>query len=156
MILRTAPGNTTSLPAEFRPDRSEIGRVLRFVIIGCASTAIDYGTYQLFLLAVTPITAKGVSYLAGTLFGFVGNKLWTFGSRRPSLAEPMIYLALYAVTMGANVAVNAAVLAAWADGSNFAFLAATSVSMISNYLGLRFLAFRRAVSERERAAPQAT
>ena len=41
----------------------------------------------LFLLlsgpaGVSPHAAKGLGYLAGTLVGFLGNKFWTFDSRR--------------------------------------------------------------------------
>jgi putative flippase GtrA len=153
MISKSTMHKVFLVPSSWR---MEIGRVVRFVFIGCASTAIDFATYQLLCAGVSPSTAKAVSYLVGMLFGYVGNKFWTFDSRRASLSEPMIYLALYAVTMGVNVAVHAAVLAAWADENNLAFLAATSVSMISNYLGLRLLAFRKAVAEREVAEPQAT
>src|SRR3954470_18639040 len=105
MILKiTSAGNVIS-PAGPRPDRREIGRVLRFVVIGFACTAIDFATYLLLAGAVSPPMAKALSYVGGMLLGFAGNKFWTFGSRRQSLSEPAIYIALYTCTLGVNVAV---------------------------------------------------
>ena len=64
-------------------------------------------------------------------------------------AEPATYLGLYAVTLGVNVAVNAGVLAALPGATLFAFLAATGLTTVHNYLGLRLLTFRRGVAERD-------
>lgn len=120
--------------------------MLRFAAIGCGSVAVDFAVYQLLAGPLSPHAAKGVSYLAGVVVGFFGNKFWTFESRRTSAAEPALYLLVYAVTLGVNIATNAA--AREVTGSDgFAFLAATGLTTVLNYLGLRLLTFRAAVRE---------
>jgi putative flippase GtrA len=146
-LKTTSAGSGTSPPG--RRDRRELGRVARFVVIGCASVAIDLAVYRLLAGATSPHAAKAVSYVAGMAVGFVGNKFWTFGSRRRSAAEPATYLGLYAVTLGVNVAANAGVLAVLPGETLFAFLAATGLTTVLNYLGLRLLTFRRGVAERD-------
>jgi putative flippase GtrA len=125
------------------PGYRELARAGRFAVIGSVSVGIDFVLYRLLAGAgVSPHVAKTASGVCGITFGFLGNKFWTFGSHGRSLREPLVYLAVYTVTLGINVAVNAAVLAAVPDGTVTAFLAATAVSTILNYFGLRLLAFR--------------
>jgi putative flippase GtrA len=137
-------------------DRSETpGQVARFLVVGTSSVAVDLATYAL-LTALTPLAwsaAKGLSYAAGVFVGFFGNKFWTFGSRRRSPAEPAMYLALYACTLLVNIAINHLALSLL--GNEFrltAFLAATGVTMVANFLGMKLFAFRRGIEERRRAA----
>lgn len=144
----TSAGNATS-PAGPRPDRRELGRVVRFVVIGCTCTAIDYCTNRLLSEPIGPHAAKGLSYVSGMLIGFVGNKFWTFGSRKQASSEVVGYVALYVCTLGVNVGVNAAVLFIWPSAKTLAFLAATGVTTVLNYIGLRLVAFRKGVAERD-------
>ena len=134
--------------------------LLRFLVSGGLCVATDLGVFVLLQHAGWGyMTAKGVSYVAGVLLGFGLNKWWTFGSKRLSLDEPIFYALVYAVTLGVNMALYAAVLR-WALGFGLperasqasAFLAATGVTTVLNYLGLRFIAFRRGIAEAEVAA----
>ena len=145
----TAGGSDTSSPTARRPDRGgEVGRVARFVVIGGTSVAIDLAVYTLLDGTLDPTPAKAVSYVAGMLVGFVGNKFWSFGSRRKTASEPLTYGLLYAVTLAVNVLVNGWVL----EGTGhrlFAFLTATGLTTVLNYLGLRWVTFREGVRQRE-------
>lgn len=148
MTTRTTFAGSSTSPAAPRPEGK---RVARFAVIGCASVAVDFAVYQMLTGELSPHVAKGVSYLAGVVVGFFGNKFWTFESKRASAAEPALYLLVYAVTLAVNIATNAA--AREITGSpGFAFLAATGLTTVLNYLGLRLLTFRAAVREND-AAP---
>lgn len=155
----TSAGNGTSNPKAARPelgdelgDLGELRRHLaRFLVIGVGSVAVDLAVYQIVtaaaLLAVHP--AKGVSYLAGMVLGFFGNKFWTFSSARKSLSEPVMYAVLYTATLAVNIGVNAAVLALLGESRKlFAFFAATGVTTVLNFIGLRLLTFRVGIRER--------
>lgn len=148
MTSKTISAGSVTSPAE--PARREIGRVLRFVAIGGTSVLVDLLTYRTLDGTLSPAAAKALSYVAGMLVGFVGNKFWTFESQRRSLSEPVLYVLLYAVTLGVNVGVNAAVLAVDPDGLLSAFLAATGVTTVLNYLGMRLVTFRRGVRDADR------
>jgi len=88
---------------------------------------------------------KMVSFLLGTVFAFAANKWWTFESRRWSTFEAAAFAGLYASTMLVNVAVNRWVLEV-APPAAFvvAFVCATVSSTVLNFLGQKFIAFRRA------------
>ena len=87
-------------------------QVIRFLLVGCSSVAVDLACYLLLVAAFDVATtwSKGASYVVGMTVGFVGNKYWTFGSARRSASEPVTYVVLYAVTLAVNIGVNAAVL----------------------------------------------
>lgn len=141
-----AAGATTSPAA--RPDRRLVRQIARFLVIGGCSAAVDFGCYTLLLgsMAVSTEVAKGIAYLTGMAFGFFGNKFWTFESRRRSITEPVLYVGWYAITLGVNIGANSLLLAAVGPRARlFAFLAATALTTLLNFLGLRLIAFRAAL-----------
>ena len=144
------------LTQTFRRDRQTVvaetrRQVGRFLVIGGASVATDCAVYLLltgFFGCATHV-AKGLSYVAGMAVGFVGNKYWTFRSSRHSASEAVSYTLLYAVTLAANIGVNAAVLAALGPSSKpLAFLVATGVTTALNFLGMRLVTFRAGINQR--------
>lgn len=116
------------------------------------SVAIDFVVYRLLVTQAgyQNDLAKASGYLSGLVFGFFLNKLWTFESRKARLSEPLLYLAVYSVTFLLNLAINRGILA-WLGESTMplAFLTATGVSTVCNFVGLRLVAFRKAVQSLE-------
>jgi putative flippase GtrA len=92
--------------------------------------------------------SKAISYLAGVVVGFVLNKNWTFRSSRRTWIEPVSYLLLYAVTLGVNIGCNSLVLVWLADQTALAFLVATGVTTVLNFLGMRLVTFRKGIEQR--------
>lgn len=108
---------------------------------------IDFAAYHLLLQAgVATSPAKASGFVSGAVFGYFAHGTWTFradarGGR--SMAE---FASLYAFTLTLNVAANAAVLAAlqpWWGARGAAFLAATGLAAVLNFLGMKFLVFRQ-------------
>lgn len=129
-------------------------QVLRFLVVGSTSVAVDFAVYRLILSGglLPRDIAKAASYLAGVVVGFFGNKWWTFESARRSAAEPVSYLALYAATLVVNVACNRAALALLGEsGGTWAFLFATGVTTVLNFLGMKLVTFRRGIADRRQA-----
>lgn len=128
-------------------------QVLRFLVVGGASVAVDLVCYFALTttLAFPPSVAKCLSYVAGMAVGFVGNKFWTFGSARRSASEPLSYTVLYAVTLAVNIGVNAIVLSITGGWKLPAFLVATGVTTVLNFVGMRLFTFRHGMRERLRA-----
>jgi putative flippase GtrA len=130
-------------------------QVLCFAIVGCAATASDFGAYVVFWeWGISPHLAKGISYALGVLVGFIGNKLWTFKSRRRVAPELISYGVLYTATLAINVCVNSMMLDLGGSvlGDRWkricAFLVATCVSTLLNFLGLKLVTFREARTKR--------
>jgi putative flippase GtrA len=115
----------------------------RFLVIGGMSVAIDLLAYRALTLAGLEVTcSKGLSYVLGMLLGFFGNKYWTFGSRRRSASEPARFVLLYGITLTINMATNAALLHVLGDSYRLvAFVVATGLSTVLNFVGMRVFAF---------------
>ena len=73
--------------------------------------------------------------------GFIINKYWTFKSPKFQRKEILKYTVLYIVTAFINSQVNKYTLLLFGS-EMFAFLCATGVSTILNFLGQKFLIFR--------------
>ena len=127
-------------------------QLFRFIVVGVSSVLFDGTVYFLLhrYFGVTAPVAKGASYLAGVVcVGFVLNKLWTFESAEKTVAEPLTYLIIYSITLFVNIGCNS--LALYLLGHEqkiFAFLFATGVTTILNFLGIRFITFRRGIANR--------
>lgn len=118
--------------------------------MGVTCVLIDLAAYSaLAALAVPTGAAKAAGYLAGMAFGFFLNKRWTFRSTRRSASEPALYVSLYTLTLGVNVLANAAVLSLLGpDWRGTAFVLATGLTTVLNFLGLKLVAFRAGVRAR--------
>ncbi|HEY2759266.1 MAG TPA: GtrA family protein [Pirellulales bacterium] len=153
----TSAGKTISAIYARLLSSAEIRRQLsRFLVIGTGCVLVDLTIYQLLAtqLSLPLYVAKGISYLAGVVVGFVGNKWWTFRSTRRSAAEPLSYLALYLVTLAVNIGCNQAILMALGglivanQAKWVAFLIATGMTTVLNFIGMRLFTFRQGIAER--------
>jgi putative flippase GtrA len=153
----TSAGKVISAICGRLPSDAETRRQLgRFLVIGTSCVLVDLTVYQILAARFDmPLyAAKGISYLAGVVVGFVGNKWWTFRSTRRSTAEPISYLALYLVTLAVNVGCNQAMIAelrglATANQAKWvAYLIATGVTTVLNFVGMRLFIFRQGIAQR--------
>jgi putative flippase GtrA len=85
-LLEPAQGLKARLSTpEFRHWFAEL---VRFVIVGGASFVIDLGLFNLLVygpghvLGNKPLTAKVLSVVVATLASWIGNRHWTFSSKR--------------------------------------------------------------------------
>jgi putative flippase GtrA len=85
--------------------------------------------------------AKAISFFLGTIVAFIINKYWTFEKHEKSYKEIVQFTILYSLTLGANVITNKFVLIQ-IDSILFAFLVATGVSTVLNFLGQKFWVFK--------------
>jgi putative flippase GtrA len=122
----------------------------RFLIVGLLCVATDLCVYAVLArwFGLSIHWSKAISYLAGVAVGFVLNKTWTFQSARRTWIEPVSYLLLYTVTLGVNVGCNSWVLAWFADQTVLAFVVATGVTTVLNFLGMRLVTFRKGIELR--------
>ena len=117
--------------------------LIRFLFGGGSAVVVDYIVYQLLmLLGMEQDFAKGLSFICGATVGFVINKLWTFESTRFSKGEILRYVVLYSCTAIINAGVNRLVLKLMAV-EILAFLCATGVSTVLNFLGQKYFVFRK-------------
>ena len=126
------------------------GQAIRFIIVGVINTGVDLGVF--YLLSLIPgmphVAAKAISYVAGICNSFVWNKYWTFNARgsEQGKREFAVFFAVNTPPLVVNVVVFT-VLGIWIDSGTAwvrlakAFAAAV-VSVVWNFLGSRYFAFR--------------
>lgn len=117
-------------------------QVLRFLLVGAGTALADYGTYRLLLALELPVTpAKAAAFVVGTTLSYLINRAWTFGAEHHAVGR---FLAVYGVTLVANLLVNAAALAVVTGrpgAITLAWLLAQAVASAMNFLGMRYLVF---------------
>lgn len=131
----------------------------KFVTVGISNTLIDWGVLNLQIL-LTGITAglfypvfKGVSFLIAIINSFLWNKFWTFkkGEIEKAGTEFLQFLIVSAIGLGINVGIASLVVnligpqagispKIWAT---VGALVATMFSMIWNFLGYKFIVFKK-------------
>ena len=120
-------------------DKKEI---LKFLVGGGTAVIIDFLTYKIFMiLGIERTVAKTLSFICGSIVGFIINKYWTFKSSKFEIKEILKYIVLYVVTAFINSQVNKYILLLF-ESEMFAFLCATGVSTLLHFLGQKFLIFR--------------
>jgi putative flippase GtrA len=123
-------------------------QILRFLLVGTATVLIDLVTYRTILFAEAPVgPAKAAGFLVGSVFAYFVNRSWTFARHEKShpLWETAAFIAVYSTALLANIGINSHILAMLGrteKGILIAFLAATGVSAMLNFLGMKFIAFR--------------
>jgi putative flippase GtrA len=113
----------------------------RFLVAGLSAVCTDLIVYYALLNFLSPDIAKGVSFLLGTLVAFVINKYWTFEKYEKSYKEVTQFALLYSVTLGVNVMTNKIVLD-YTQIVFLAFLVATGMSTVLNFIGQKWWVFR--------------
>jgi putative flippase GtrA len=141
-------GVDISKAAASRSGSSSFGNVRlqigRFGVIGILSVLVDFVFYTLLCYVLPAGAAKAVSYVTGMLVGFAGNKFWTFESKLDSVNEPFKYSCLYLLTFLINISVNDITLQTLGVSQKLsAFLVATGVTTVANFLGMRYWVFSR-------------
>ena len=120
----------------------EIKEILKFLVGGGSAVVVDALFYAILKAYIDFSVAKAISYILGAFVGFIINKLWTFESKKFKVAEIYKYIILYACSALVNTGVNKFVI--WIIPSTvFAFLCGTGTSTVMNFLGQKFLVFRK-------------
>jgi putative flippase GtrA len=124
----------------------QVGSLVRFLLVGGFAVLVDAVTYALLTEAGVPVDlAKAASFLVGAVFAYFANWRFTFGARRSRWSE-VLFVAVYVLALGLNVAANAAVRA-WLGTSgvdaSVAFVAATGLSAAWNFTGMSLFVFRQ-------------
>ena len=127
---------------EWIKSKFEIKEILKFLVGGGSAVVVDALFYAILKAYIDFSVAKAISYILGAFVGFIINKLWTFESKKFKVAEIYKYIILYACSAVVNTGVNKFVI--WIIPSTvFAFLCATGTSTVMNFLGQKFLVFRK-------------
>ena len=88
---------------------NEAGRFIRFLLVGAAGTALDFGALTLLKLAGLPtLPANTLSFSLGVANNFYWNRRWTFGDLHRE--DWTRQLAQFALVSGIGLALNNAIV----------------------------------------------
>lgn len=118
-----------------------------FLVVGSLTVLFDFMTYRglVWTSWLGIDLAKALGFLAGTLFAYFANRLWTFGHQEHAPGSSWRFALLYMSTLTTNVLVNAGCLALFNASSlaiQAAFLIATGISAVLNFLGMKLFVFK--------------
>jgi len=115
--------------------------LLRFLVAGLSAVGTDLAIYYMLLNFFSSDISKAISFLTGTIVAFLINKYWTFEKQENSYVEIFRFGVLYSLTLGANIITNKTIL----DNTEILFLAflmATGVSTVLNFVGQKWWVFK--------------
>ncbi len=118
-----------------------------FLVVGSLSVLTDYLIYRSLLWQnlLTVEEAKGVGFIAGTVFAYFANRFWTFGDKLVKKGSAWRFALLYAVTLLVNIWLNTLALKTFISltaAVQMAFLIATAVSAAMNFIGMKIFVFK--------------
>lgn len=127
--------------------REKIGKalsdktVIRFLLVGGACTLLDFCIYMAVFPAAGAVTGKGLSMSCSMVVNYFLNKFWSFSAgRRRAGREAVRYLLAQMANLLVNVSVNAFVLR-MTGMKIVAYVSATGIAMVVNYILQRFWVF---------------
>lgn len=123
-------------------NKFQMKEMLKFFVGGVSAVFTDAIVYAVLKQYIDLSMAKAVSYIFGATVGFIINKKWTFESKYFKMSEVFKYIVLYAFSALVNTVVNRIVLFVIPSVA-FAFLCATGVSTVINFLGQKFFVFSK-------------
>ena len=124
-------------------------KIIKFVMVGGSSTAIDFLTY-LFLLNWIPMGwAKAAGMIIASLFSYLVNKRFTFQNKDKTDGWYLLrYYLVFAANLAVNVSVNSFVY--WLTSLKLiAFVAATACGMVVNFCGQYLFVFNQKKRDEE-------
>lgn len=136
-----------SPPDDTTPGQALTGELLRFLPVGGLVVLIDLVAYNLLaLLGTSPTPAKAVSFVAGAVFAFYGNRHFTFRRAASGGRDVAAFCAVYAAALIVNLTVNHLALMVLGSVAPLAlqvgWLAATACSATLNFVGMKLMVFR--------------
>mgnify|MGYP005993621417 FL=1 len=113
----------------------------RFLVAGSCAVATDLTTYYITINFLNYDISKTISFILGTVVAFIINKYWTFEKYEKSFKQIFHFSILYISTLFANIYTNRLILEI-TEFVFFAFIFATTVSTVLNFIGQKWWVFR--------------
>lgn len=146
-----ATGRWTRLIDRVGVERKEVGRFLRFLVVGAVGTVVDFGTLNLLiqLFGFPKVWANTCSFSAAVCSNFLWNRLWTYPETRsdPILPQLTQFILVNIVGLGINQAIFLSLdywlFTGWGPlGYNLAKAIATGVVLFWNFGANRLWTYR--------------
>lgn len=117
--------------------------LIYYILIGIFVVIVDFISYHFFnkMFSIDFSNSKRLSYLTGAAVSFILNKYITFKSQEKKISEPILFLIIYLLSFALNSFTHDVLLDILSG--NYPFIIATIVSVVINYLGQKFIVFKK-------------
>ena len=123
--------------------RSEVGYVIRFLMVGVLNTAVGLGTIYAckYFLSLGDVSANVIGYAVGLLNSFFWNRRWTFLHSGSPVATAGRFALVFAIAYLANLSAMLILTRSLILNSYVAQAIATIPYTVLFYLGSRYFVF---------------
>lgn len=124
-------------------NRNLRNQLMKFVVTGFCGLFSDVSVYRMMVKIGAHVTpAKALGCCMGTVVVFFINRAWTFSVQQRSSAQVIRFAALYGTTITLNTTLNTLLLKLVPHPWQLAFVCATAVTTVINFLGSKFIVFK--------------
>ena len=118
--------------------------IYRFIIIGICSVFIDLVFYYLFIYfkVFDPIIAKRISFIIGAIFAFYANRNYVFKVKERKFLQYILFSLLYFTSFILN-SITHDYIFFMSKLTLISFICATFVSTCINFIGQKFIIFKK-------------
>lgn len=135
-------------------------QIIKFTIIGLGAVLVDLAFYYVFLNTLpeefllfksNEAPSKSLSFVCGLFVSYNFNKFWTWKKSDRNNKRFVKFIVLYGISLVCNVAINSFLLIQLRQFANsplsehryfFAFIGATGISAMINFIGQKFHVFK--------------
>lgn len=118
-----------------------LNNILKFILVGGCSTAIDFVIYMLLSMRLPITISKGISMIVASIFSYIANKSFTFRNKDKTNIKYLVrFYIVFVANFLANLGMNY-IIYGFTENKIVAFALATLCGMTVNYLGQRFFVF---------------
>ena len=115
---------------------------IRFLFVGGSSTLIDFIIYMVLSTKINISISKLVSMTIASIYSFFINKNWTFSNKEQI---SLLLVTKYIIGQLLNISINTSINTLVYNLCNYkiiAFICATIIAMIFNYLFQNYIVFK--------------
>ena len=118
--------------------------IYRFIIVGMCSVFIDFLFYYLLIYfeILDPNNSKRISFVIGAIFAFYANRNYVFKINERKFSQYTMFTFLYFTSFILNSIVHDYIYII-TNLTLVSFLCATFVSTVTNYVGQKFIIFKK-------------
>ena len=112
-----------------------------YILVGTFSLIIDFLVYYLLSFYISPSISKKVSFLTGTTWSYFMNKKITFKSEGKLIPQLGLFILVYILSFSINF-ISHDFLIKYIN-NYVPFLVSTFLSIFINYIGQKFIVFKK-------------
>ena len=118
--------------------------IYRYIIVGLCTFLIDFLFYYIFIYFqfLDPNYSKRLSFIIGAIFAFYANRNYVFKVNEKKISQYIFFSFLYFTSFILNGIIHDYVLLI-SGLTLISFLTATFVSTATNFIGQKFIIYRK-------------